>query len=268
MPTNELTGPRYGVRLKSIALPAEHGGWGLLLEPVALGLMVAPSVAGLYLALAAVGFFVARHPAAWVIVNRRRSSPRTALAKRFALLYLTIGVASLIAAIVFARHQFMLPLAIAALFALVHLIHDWTGRRRALLPEIAGTVAISWVVAAIALGAGWSRPASFALWAIMSARTIPAIIYVRACLARMHRRPASLRPIMISHILAIVAAALWVSAGVAPYLTFAVMITLLVRAFVGFAKLDFLTPKQLGFSEIGFGAVTVFAVALGIAFHL
>ena len=41
---------KNGVRLKTIVLPAEHGGWGLLFEPIALGLLVAPSIAGFYLA--------------------------------------------------------------------------------------------------------------------------------------------------------------------------------------------------------------------------
>ena len=62
---------KNGVRLKTIALPAEHGGWGLLFEPIALGLLVAPSIAGLYLALSAVGFFLARHPLALVVLNRK-----------------------------------------------------------------------------------------------------------------------------------------------------------------------------------------------------
>jgi hypothetical protein len=30
-------------RLRSVALPSEHGGWGLTLEPAVLGLLVAPS---------------------------------------------------------------------------------------------------------------------------------------------------------------------------------------------------------------------------------
>jgi len=264
MSATEIPQSRNGVRWKSIALPAEHGGWGLLLEPIALGLIVAPSIAGLYLALAAIGFFLTRHPAALVFLNRRRRSPRTVLAKRFALLYLTIGLASLAAAIIFTTHSFVLPLAIATPFALIQLTHDWTGRRRVWLPEIAGTLAISSVAAAIALCAGWSRPQSLALWAIMSARAIPAIIYVRGCLARVHRRPASLPPMMIAHLLAVLAVAVLASAGLAPHLALALMLVLLIRAVVGFARLDFLTPKQLGFSELGFGALTVIATALGI----
>lgn len=34
------------VRLKSIALPVEHGGWLFVLEPVLLGLLVVPSAGG------------------------------------------------------------------------------------------------------------------------------------------------------------------------------------------------------------------------------
>ncbi|MBZ0296495.1 MAG: YwiC-like family protein [Anaerolineae bacterium] len=32
--------------LRSVALPAEHGGWGFLIEPILLGLLVAFSVNG------------------------------------------------------------------------------------------------------------------------------------------------------------------------------------------------------------------------------
>ena|SRR5438045_2599608 len=34
------------VRIRLVALPVEHGGWGLTLEPIALGLLLAPSEIG------------------------------------------------------------------------------------------------------------------------------------------------------------------------------------------------------------------------------
>ena len=101
------------MRIKSIAIPAEHGGWGLLFEPLLLALILAPSVAGFYLALSAIGLFLARHPLTLMILNRR-PSPRTAFAKRFAAFYLVVGTASLSAAISFTQHSFFLPLVIAA----------------------------------------------------------------------------------------------------------------------------------------------------------
>src|SRR5215813_10228873 len=160
---------KNAVRLKPIALPAEHGGWGLLFEPIALGLLVAPSVAGFYLALSATGFFLARHPLTLLVFNRKRSSTRTVLARRFAMLYLAIGTASFVAALVFTRHQFILPLLAAMPFAFVQVAHDWIGRRRALISELAGAIAISSLAPSIALSGGWSAKASIALWAIMIA---------------------------------------------------------------------------------------------------
>jgi hypothetical protein len=204
---NQLTPARNGVRLKTIALPAEHGGWGFLLEPIALGLLLAPSIAGLYLTFSAIALFLARHPLTLLVMNRRRSSPRTALAKRFGAIYVFAGLASLVAAFAFAQHPFFTPLLIATPLAAVQLIYDWTGRRRVLLPEIAATIAVSSLAPAIALAGGSSSREAFALWTVMVARAVPSILYVRSCLARLHRRPASISPIVISHVLALLVVA-------------------------------------------------------------
>ncbi|HRO23471.1 MAG TPA: YwiC-like family protein, partial [Promineifilum sp.] len=41
------------VSFKSVALPAEHGSWSLVSEPIVLGMLVAPTWAGLALVIAA-----------------------------------------------------------------------------------------------------------------------------------------------------------------------------------------------------------------------
>jgi hypothetical protein len=56
---------------RSVAIPSEHGGWGLTLEPVLLGLLIAPSVGGLALGIAAFGAFLVRTPLKLVFVDRR-----------------------------------------------------------------------------------------------------------------------------------------------------------------------------------------------------
>jgi YwiC-like protein len=250
----------HGVRLKTIALPAEHGGWGLLFEPIALGLLLAPSVAGFYLALSAVGFFLARQPSTLVVLNRKRSSPRTAPARRFATLYLVIGFGSFVAALTSAQHAFILPLLVAAPFAIVQVAHDWTGRRRVLLSELAGAVAISSLATTVALAGGWSPKTSFVLWAIMIGRVVPTILYVRACLGRLRFSTVSPQPMIIAHLLAIGAALALAAAGVvSPWVAMA-MGLLLVRALIGFTRAKTLTARQLGFSEIAFGAMTVLIV--------
>jgi hypothetical protein len=263
---DQLTRAPHGVRIKTIALPVEHGGWGLLLEPIALGLLLAPSIAGLYLALSAVALFLARHPLTVVLMNRRRGSPRTAVAKRFAAVYGVTGAAALIAAIAFAQHPFLVPLLIAFPLAGVQLAHDWTGRRRVLLPEIAAAIAVSSMAPAIALAGGRTSHESFALWAVMVARGVPSIFYVRSCLARLHRRPASISPVLVLHVLALLVVSVLAGAKLIPLAGVAVMIVLLARAAIGFTKCENLTPKQLGFSEIFFGALTVLALVLGTIF--
>lgn len=268
--SKQSTHARNGVRIKTIALPAEHGGWGLVFEPVVLGLLLAPSFAGCYLALSAVALFLARQPLTLLILNRKRESPRTALAKRFATLYLTISVASLLAAVIFARSSFLLPLLLAAPLAIGQLAHDWSGRRRVLLAELSGAMAVSSLTTAIALCGGWSSPAAFALWAIMIARAVPAILYVRALLGRLHNKQTSPLPMLAAHALGVLGVALLVRGGLAPRLAIAAMLVLSLRALVAFAlaRRYRLTAMQLGFSEIAFGALTVFAIPFGSAFKL
>jgi len=255
----------HGVRMKTIALPAEHGGWGFLLEPIALGLLLGPSIAGLYLALSAVALFLARQPLTIMVLNRHRDSPRTAWARKFSALYLVVSFAAFSAAIIFSAQSFMLPLAIAAPLALVQLIYDWSGRKRVLLAEIAGTVSVSSLAAALALAGGWPRTASLALWAIVMARSVPTIFYVRACLARVHRRPASPLPMFMAHGFALASVVTLARFALAPQLAVAAMMVLGLRAVVGFYRLH-ATPKQLGFSEIAFGGLMVLAVVCGSLF--
>ena len=49
-------------RIRSIALPTEHGGWGFTLEPILLGLLVAHSATAWEISAAALGIFLARRP--------------------------------------------------------------------------------------------------------------------------------------------------------------------------------------------------------------
>ena len=268
--SNRMSHARNGVRIKTIALPAEHGGWGLVFEPIVLGLLLAPSFAGFYLALSAVALFLSRQPLTLLMLNRKRESPRTALAKRFAILYLAISVASFVAALVFAQFSFVLVFLIAAPLALVQLSHDWRGRRRVLLAELSGAISISSLATAIALCGGWSSPAAFALWAIMIARAVPAILYIRTLLGRLHNKQASALPMLAAHALGGLGVAVLVRGDLAPRLAIVAMLVLTLRALVVFAlaRRYRLTAMQLGFSEIAFGALTVFAVTFGSTFHL
>jgi hypothetical protein len=109
--TEAARSPSARAPLRTVALPHEHGGWGLTLEPVLLGLLVAPSVAGGALGAAAVLAFLVRTPLKVVGVDwwRHRHLPRTRLAARVAALELAA-----MAALVSVRRAGRRPRLVAA----------------------------------------------------------------------------------------------------------------------------------------------------------
>jgi len=216
---------------KAVALPVEHGGWGLLIEPVLLGLVLAPSSAGFCLAGAAVAAFLARHPLRLVFMDRRKGTryPRTALAELFAVGYATLALAFVTLATLLASAPFWPAIAVGAPPALVAIAYDLRGRSREALPEAAGGVALGASAAAIALAGGVSAGLAFGAWALLALRGVTAVLYVRA----------RLRLVLAFGVL-LLRAAWGLSSRRAP-----------VR------------PKVVGFQELFFGLLTLVLLAVG-----
>ena len=84
------------MRLRVLALPPEHGCWGLLLEPIVIGLVAAPSRAGALIALAATGVFLSRQPLKVLLndVAAGRRAARTYTAALLAVSYLAAAAAA------------------------------------------------------------------------------------------------------------------------------------------------------------------------------
>lgn len=256
------------IRAKSVALPAEHGGWSFLLEPIALGLLVAPSPAGVFLAAAVFGAFLLRHPLKLAAADwrRRRRFARTSLAERFVLLYGILMLAGLIAAYLTAEASVFIPLLLAAPLALTQLFFDATNRSRDWIPEVAGPAALASVAASLALAGSWPLAAALPLWAMMAARAIPAVLYVRARLRLEKRLPFSATPVFLAHLAAIVVALALTMTELAPVLPILAMVILLLRALYGLSPRPQPTPaKIIGFQELGFGIMTVVLTYLGYA---
>jgi hypothetical protein len=256
-----------GMRLKTVALPTEHGGWGITLEPVLLGLLVEPSMAGAGLALATVGAFLARHPFKIVAGDRRRGRrfARTPYAERFTLAYMAAALVGLVIAVfASADYTFLLPLAAAAPLAAVQLWYDAAGRSRELLPEVAGSVAMGSVACSLALagGAGW--PLALGLWALLAARFVPAILYVRARITELHGKESARWPSLLAHAAAHAFVVALAAYGFLPWVAVLMTAVLFGRAAYGFTRRQPSTANGVGFGEIAFGALTVAAVAVGI----
>jgi hypothetical protein len=266
--TIQLKPVSRGFRIRSVALPVEHGGWSLLLEPIVLGLILAPTVPGLFLSFAATGAFLARHPFKLAVRDWRRKlhSPRIVMAERFAILYACIAILGLALAIKTGGAAFLLPLLLATPCVIVQLFYDSRGRSRALIPELAGSISTGAVATAIAISGGWPRPAAFGLWVILAARSVPTILYVRARLRQLHGKQASRSAVIFVHVLAVLVLIALAAVQLAAYSAVIAMLILLMRAIIGFSNSDRqITAKRLGLREVALGAMTIFLVAFGYA---
>ena len=179
--------------LRAVALPTEHGGWGLTVEPALLGLLVAPGVAGALLACAAVVMFVARTPLKLVLVDahRHRELQRTRLARRVVAVESLVLVALAVGAVLTTDGEFWWPALIAAPLVAVELWFDMRSRGRRLAPELAGAAGIGAVAAMIVLAGGESASLAAALWMVLAARVLTAIPSVRAQVMELHGRTVS-----------------------------------------------------------------------------
>ena len=157
-----------------MALPSEHGGWGLTFEPVLLGLLVSWSWAGLAVGAAAMLAFLVRTPLKLIFVDRRRhrSLPRTRLAARVAAVELVVlGVLGALA-VVGAGWSWLVPVAVALPLFAVELWFDVRSRGRRLVPELCGGVGIAAASAAIVLAGGGAARLAIGVWLILAARAV------------------------------------------------------------------------------------------------
>ncbi|HVT44922.1 MAG TPA: YwiC-like family protein [Thermoanaerobaculia bacterium] len=257
---------QQAVSLRKVLLPAEHGSWGFVLEPLLLGLLVAPSRAGLAIALGVLALFLARQPLKLAAADRLRRTfhPRTALSLRWgSLLGLTAAALFCVAAIT-TRPYFLIPLVAAAPIILVQFLHDIRREGRALVAEVAGATAAGAAASAIAIAGAAAPSIAAALWALLALRAIPSILYVRTRLRLERGQAPSLITPVAAHLLAImIATTLW-RVGVAPPLAIAAFVILFLRCAIGLSPIRRRAPaKQIGIAELVYGAVMILLTGIG-----
>jgi hypothetical protein len=258
--------PRSVVSWRQVAMPAEHGGWSLTAEPVLLGLLVAWSWSGFALGLAAMLAFVARTPLKLVLVDRWRHRwlDRSRLAARIAAVEIgLIVVLGVWAATSAGNGWFWVPLAAAVPLIGVELWFDMRSRGRRLIPELAGTVGIGSVVAAIVLAADGSAALAAGLWVVVSARACAAIPYARTQVFRAHGRPVTLWHSDLAQVAAVVAvAAAWMLDAV----PFAPVVAVLVVAIFNVVAVRGPVRRAvvIGVQQMIFGLAVVAVTAIGV----
>lgn len=253
------------VKIRSIALPTEHGGWGFTLEPILLGLLVAPSVSAWGISAAALGIFLARRPLKILSTDlvRGRWLPRSTVALIFALIYGGFALTGVVGAIFTSEGPFWIPVLVAAPFALLALRADAHSKNRALVAELSGSVAMGATVAAITIAGGWDFLPSFGLWLVLAVRDIAAIVLVRGQVRRLHGKPVAAKSIYSVQAAAIGAVAVVAGAGIVPWLSVVAIGMVGLVAIVSLSRKP-IQAKVIGWTQMGLGLVVVLTTAAGV----
>jgi len=252
--------------LRSIALPAEHGGWGFLLEPIILGLLVAPSIRAVLIAVAAISFFLVHQPLKLAIKDHRKKRRvlRTAWAEKFAIGYGLAGSIAFLSVLLTSPLSFVIPLMIGSIFGLVQLIYDSQNKSRHIIPQLCGAAALASTVMAITLLSGWSWLAALMLWLLLVVRAITSILYVRARLRLEYGKTYSAALVHGTHVFSLLLIVTLAGRDLIPELVLIPFILLTCRAFYGLSPWrKSVQPKVVGFSELAYGIITILIIAIG-----
>jgi YwiC-like protein len=251
---------------KALALPTEHGGWGMLGEPLLLGLVLAPSAAGACLLVASVSAFLARHPLRLALSDRRRGPrrPRTLAAERIALAYAAVAIAAGAGALTLSGPRPFMPLLAVAPLALTQIGFDARLEGRKLAPQLCGGVALAALAPALMLAGGWALAPSLAAGALVAMKAISSVLYVRTRLRLDRGQPPPLFPALAAHAIPVPAAALMSLAGWAPWVAVAAAAALLLRAVHGLSSRRRIARAQaVGFQELAVGIGFTLILAVG-----
>jgi hypothetical protein len=265
-PSTEANPPSGSrVRIRSIALPTEHGGWGFTLEPILLGLLVAPSASAWQISAAAIGIFLARRPLKILSTDlvRRRWMPRTTVALIFAAIYGGIALAGATGALFTADGPFWIPVLAALPFALVALRADAHSKNRALVAELSGSIAMGATVAAITVAGGWDLAPAFGLWLVLAARDVAAIVLVRGQVRRLHGKPTNARDIYLVQAASVGTVAIAAAAGIIPWLGVVAVGIVGIVAVVSLNRPP-VQAKVIGWTQMGVGLAVVLVTTAGV----
>lgn len=250
---------------RRVAMPSEHGGWGLTLEPPLLALLVAPSWAGASIGVAAVLAFLARTPVKLVLVDlvRHRCLPRTRQAGLVGAVELSLIGALVVGVIAAAGGAWLIPVLVGSPLLAIELWYDARSRGRRLVPELSGAIGIGATAAAVVVAGNGAWQLGAALWLVLAGRACVSIPYVRAQVLRLRRGVP-----MSASTVAIQLAGVGVAAvgGVVDrsVLAGAVGVVAIAVAQAPTVRRPVPAPKILGLRQLVFGLALVAATAVGV----
>lgn len=252
--------------IRSVALPAEHGGWSFWLEPVLLAMLVAPSGTGIALVILSLASFLIRQPLkiAWIDLRKKKLYARTRVGVGFVGLYGLIAGLAFLASLAGGGLPVIAPLIPAYIVALLQVwLFDIRGNSRHWMPEVLGASVMSVFAVSIALAGGWAIENALMLSLIIIARAIPTIFYVRARLRQIKSGDTRPQTAIILHIITPIMIAVLAVMGYVPMLTVLALLILTGRAVYFLYRGTIFPAKILGIQEVIFGLLLVIMTFIG-----
>lgn len=193
-----------------------------------------------------------------------RSLPQTTLALKFAAAFFSIFCVGAVGAAFNTRPESFIPFALVLPFAVYQIYCDANRKSRSLLAELLGSTALTASIAVIALAAGWGYPKSLSLWAIITARLIPSILYVRNRLRLEKGKTYSWIVPISAHAAAAGLVLVLAIDHLAPYLPVPMFLILLVRSAIGLSSYrKKVKATKIGIGEVIYGTLTILALIIG-----
>jgi hypothetical protein len=264
-PSNKQLDAKERSMFRAVAVPREHGGWGLTFEPGLLGLLLIPGAAGICLAAAALAGFLARTPLRLVLVDhhRGRSLERTLMARWVLTGELVVIAVLITAAFELAKGQFWIPAFVAGPFVIVALWFEMRSRGRRLIPELAGAAGVCSVVTMVVLADGGGARLAVGAWLVLGARAATSIPHVRGMIARLHGRPqpTALTAVADATAVAATAVAAFLDHALIVGCAAVVLVIIIQRAS---SRGSVPSPAALGVRQMTMGFAVVAATAMGV----
>ncbi len=252
--------------LRAVAVPSEHGGWGLTIEPVVLGLMLASSVAGVMIGIATLLAFLSRTPIKVVLVDRYRHRwlERSRIALIVSVVEIFAMAASVVAATMLAGWSWWVPVLVAAPMIAVELWYDARSRGRRLVPELLGAVGVAASAASIAVAGGAAPELAAGGWLILAARVVGSIPFVRAQIGFLRQGVPGTGSIVFAQVasIAVGVVAVVLDTRLAP--GFGAVVALAVFQALSAHRRP-ASAKVLGLTQMALGFALVFVTGVGVA---
>jgi hypothetical protein len=214
----------------------------------------------LLISLAAVSFFLLRHPLKLAMAGAGGlfESPRRRLALAFAVGYASLGIIAGALGILLSGPRPLIPFALGSPLVLVFLVFDAQKRSRAFVAEVLAPLGLALTAPAVAVCAGWSLDESAMLWALLAARAVPSIFYVRAVLRRLRGERVRRSAVVAMHLLVAAVGGELAVLAIIPFLAASGLLALAVRAATGLlGPVRSMRATRVGIMEIVYGLVFV-----------